>query len=224
MQAAMALTPNIRHQYIEALIRLVETNVDHTWLDAFLKLRSGGYLPGGGAGSLNDWGPSYADYKEAAWKSTLYEMLRFLYDNNLEPKLISTYKSIRFRNKIRIIRCLNCNKNYQHPQSLERHFSLDFYADNFVPYSENNKLNNLLNPEETFNSPKVINYKEWLLEKYDNESIKVYDFVSANYVCPHCNKHHAETEHDLYKIEKTALGDKTFKLVKQNAEWHDFEE
>src|SRR5215467_4887420 len=96
----MTLKPNIIHQYIELLIKLVQTNRDHTWLPYFLKLRNGGQLPGGGAGSLNDWGPSYTDSKAEVWFGKIYKVTKYFFDQQLEPNKIDTYDSIKFRNNI----------------------------------------------------------------------------------------------------------------------------
>jgi adenine-specific DNA methylase len=221
---ALKLQLNIRHQYVELLIKLIETNHDPTWLPYFLELRTGGQLPGGGAGSLNDWGPSYANPEEEVWFNKIYEVTRYLFDQDLEPSQADNFHSIKFRNNIRIIRCLNCNKSYQHPSVFETHFALDFLKNSFVVFAESNKLIEILDPKQTFNSNRVIEYRDWLRNEYSNNNIKVYDFVSANYVCPNCRKDHAETEHDLYKIDKTILDDRIFKLSKQNATWSDFEE
>lgn len=215
---------NLRSQYIETLIKLIETNQDKSWLQAFLSLRSGGYLPSGGAGSLNDWGPTYKDKIINVWYSQLYNITRYLFDNNLIPAQIDTFKPIKFRNSIRIIRCLNCGKNYQHPDVFESHIALDFYKNSFLPFANRNELIEILNPVKSFASNEIIEYRKWLSVQYDMQNIKIYDFVTAKYICPHCNKDHSETEHDLYKIISIQSGEKIFKLIKQNANWKDFEE
>ena len=79
---------NNKEQYINPLIRLIEINEDKSWLECFIGLKTGGYLPGGGAGSLNDGGPSYSDKFKSSWYSNLYDLLRYLFDNNLPAEQI----------------------------------------------------------------------------------------------------------------------------------------
>jgi transcription elongation factor Elf1 len=209
--------------YIEPLIKLIELNEDKSWLDAFLGLRTGGYLPGGGAGSLNDWGPCYSDKVKSSWYSNLYIILRHLFDNNLQAEQISEFKSVKFRNNIRVIRCLNCNKSYQHPSVFESHIALDFFNNNFIELAENQKLLNLFIPEKTYENQKTIDFKNWLTGQYESNNIKIYDFVNNKYICPHCGKEHGETEYDLYIIKNEGVDNMVFQQIKQNANWEDFE-
>jgi len=210
-------------QYIEPLIRLIELNEDKTWLDAFIDLRSGGYLPGGGAGSLNDWGPYYSDKIISSWYSNLYNILRHLFDNNLPAEQINEVKVIKFKNNIRVIRCLNCNKSYQHPSVFESYIALDFYNNNFAQLAENKLLLNLFIPELTYENQKTKEFRSWLSGQYEINKIKIYDFVNNNYICPHCSKADGETEHDLYLITDLEADKKLLQRQKQNANWDDFE-
>lgn len=214
---------NEKQQYIETLIELIETNQDKTWLSYFIELRYGSFLPGGGAGSLNDWAPTYSNEKQNVWYSNLYEILRFLFDNKLTAKQIDSFKAIKFKNNIRIIRCLFCNKSYQHPNVFESHISLDFYHKKFVTFVENNKLQKILIPEISYNNEETNNYRIWLEEQYQLCDIKIYDFVANQYFCPHCNTQHAEFEHDLYIVKNETDDLRSFCLQKQNADWDDFE-
>jgi hypothetical protein len=211
-----------REQYIEPLIKLIELNDDKYWLQAFLDLRKGHGLPGGGAGSLNDWGPYYSDQIEYAWYSNLYRILRQLFDNDLSAKEIYCNKEVKFNNNVHIIRCLNCNKNYQHPSVFERHISSGFYSRNFVNLAKNKQLLNLFNPEQTYKSFAVNEYRDWLKKEYEVNDIKIYDFVNAKYICPHCEKDHSETEHDLYVVKGDGVN-KIFQRQMQNTKWEDFE-
>jgi hypothetical protein len=220
----MTLQPNVRHQYFELLIKLIQANLDQSWLSYFLRLRGGGKLPGGGAGSLNDWGPSYGDFMTQVWYGKIYEVTKYLFHQDLEPNQVNTHQSIKFRDNIRIIRCLNCNKSYQHPSSFESHFALDFVGHHFAMFTDSGRLIEILDPSQTFSSNGVIEYRSWLLNEYLNNDIKVYDFVLENYVCPYCGKQNSDFEHDLYKITKSPSGDKVFKRLKQNASWSDFKE
>lgn len=212
-----------KSQYIEALITLIEINRDKTWLQAFKALRTGSSLPGGGAGSLNDWGPSFVGKTEDSWYTELYNVLRFLFDNHLSSNELSNYKSVKLKDKIRIIRCTNCNKNYQHPSSFESHVALTFFKRNFSQLVIDNRLIDLIKPELSFQAKQAIDYRNWLKSEYERNDIKLYDFVASKYICPHCQKSHAETEHDLYTIKKNLLGKLKFTLTKQNAGWQDFE-
>lgn len=212
-----------KEQYIEPLIRIIELNEDKSWLDAFLGLRTGGYLPGGGAGSLNDWGPSYSDKIKNSWYSNLYNILRQLFDNNLPAEQINELKLIKFKNNIRVIRCLNCNKSYQHPSVFESYIALDFYHRNFTQLAEKKLLLNLFNPELTFDNKKTKEFRNWLSRQYEFNNIKIYNFVNNKYICPHCSKDHGETEHDLYLIKDEIADQKLFQRQKQNANWDDFE-
>jgi len=210
-------------QYIEPLIRLIELNEDKTWLDDFIDLRKGGYLPGGGAGSLNDWGPYYSDKIKSSWYSNLYYILRHLFDNNLPAKQIYDVKLIKFKNNIRVIRCLNCNKSYQHPSVFESYIALDFYNSNFTQLAENKLLMNLFIPELTYENQKTKEFRNWLSVQYEINKIEIYDFVNNNYICPHCSKTDGETEHDLYLIIDLEADKKLLQRQKQNANWDDFE-
>lgn len=215
---------NHKEPYIEPLIRLIELNADKSWLDAFLALRTGGYLPGGGAGSLNDWGPAYSDPIEHSWYANLYDLLRHLFDNNLSPEKIDEYKPIKFNYNLKIIRCLNCNKSYQHPSIFQAHLALAFYRSTFCDLAERNQLLNLFIPEKTYQSSEASAYQQWLTEQYEINNIKIYNFVSNGYICPHCGQSHAATEHDLYVVQETATDQKVFSLCKQIAGWGDFEQ
>jgi len=215
---------NNKEQYINPLIRLIEINEDKSWLECFIGLKTGGYLPGGGAGSLNDWGPSYSDKFKSSWYSNLYDLLRYLFDNNLPAEQIKEFKLVKFKNNIRVIRCLSCNKSYQHPSVFESHIALEFYFNNFTSLSENKLLLNLFVPELTYEKQKTIEFSNWLTEQYEINNIKIYDFVNNKYICPHCGKDHSETEHDLYILKVEGTDKRTFQRQKKNANWGDFEE
>ncbi|MCO5269434.1 MAG: hypothetical protein M9897_11150 [Brumimicrobium sp.] len=180
-------------------------------------------MPGGGAGSLNDWRPSYSDKIKNAWYSELYDILRYLFDNNLQAEHINEVKSIRLNNNIEVIRCLNCNKSYQHPKKFESHIALDFYRKNFIELAEKGMLLNLFIPELTYENQKVKDYRNWLNEQYQVNNIKIYDFVNNKYICPHCGKDHGETEHDLFLVENERIDKMEFQRIKLNADWEDFE-
>lgn len=214
---------DIKEQYIEPLIKVIELNDDKSWLDTFLNLRSGGYLPGGGAGSLNDWGPCYSDEIKHSWYSSLYPILRHLFDNNLQAEAINEIKSVKLNNNIRVIRCLNCNKSYQHPSVFESHIALNFFSKNFIGLAENKLLLNLFIPEHTVENPKTKAYRNWLSNQYKANNIKVYDFVTNKYICPHCGKAHGATEHDLFFIKNDSIDKMEFQQIKLNATWEDFE-
>lgn len=209
--------------YVETLIKLVEYNNDSTWLTTFKSLRAGGSLPGGGAGSLNDWGPYYTDKTQSAWYPILYDILRFLFDQNTTPDQIYLFKLIKQKDNIRILRCSKCNNAYQHPAVFERHISLDFYQRNFKNYADQNNLSELLAPENSYQHPLTIDYRNWLMMQYDDRGIKIYDFVSNKYICPHCTAEHVPTEEDLYIVNYNSLGIKNFYRQLQNATWTDFE-
>jgi len=209
--------------YVEPLIKLIELNDDPTWLTAFRGLRAGGSLPGGGAGSLNDWGPYYTNKTQQVWYSILYDILRFLFDNNLTPDKVHSFKPLIVKNNIQILRCTNCNNSYQHPSSFERHISLDFFEKNFVTFSKQNNLLELITPKLTYEHFSTIDYRQWLENKYKSFGIKIYDFVNAKYICPHCAADHVPTESDLYLVNRNFFGQKTFNRQKQNATWADFE-
>jgi hypothetical protein len=212
-----------RTQQIETLIALVELNLDDTWLSEFRSLRNGGYLPGGGAGSLNDWGPYYAGEIHSTWYSNLYNILRYLFDNNLPLNQLDDCKLVKFRNNIQIIRCLYCDKSYQHPSRFESHISLDFYQKYLPVFAEKQRLPEILDAQESFERKSVLEYRNWLAAEYEIYGILVYDFVSAKYVCPHCAKAHMETEHDFYRIFAHLGTQKKFSIIKRNATWQDFE-
>jgi phage FluMu protein Com len=214
----MELPSHIRSQYVETLIDLIKKNIDHTWLPYFLKIREGGYLPGGGAGSLNDWGPMYGDLKPQVWYTVLYDILRYLFDNDLTPEYLNNSPWIKAKDKIQVIRCLNCNKSYQHPHVFEYYFANDFYAKNFQTFIDGGSLQTILDEHLSFNTPAVDDIRSWLLAEYKQNDIKVFDFISAHYRCPHCKKVRADTEHDLYKADSSV---RTFTLIKQNSSYSD---
>ncbi|WP_088656323.1 hypothetical protein [Geofilum rhodophaeum] len=210
-------------QYIETLIKLVELNSDETWTLTFKNLRNGGYLPGGGAGSLNDWGPSYTDKLQHDWYSHFYRIMRYLYDKNLRPESLKDFKSIANSHKIQVLRCVDCNGRYQHPSVFESHIALDFYTKRTADYYNKGQLIKILEPIESYGSPTINFYRDWLNGEYKRLGIEIYDFVRAKYVCPHCGRQHSETQHDLYKIEKKLFGKMKIRHLKDNASWNDFE-
>ncbi|MDO9679556.1 MAG: hypothetical protein Q7262_00950 [Bacteroidales bacterium] len=210
-------------QYIETLIKLIELNNDQTWTPTFRNLRTGGYLPGGGAGSLNDWGPSYSDDFQHIWYSDFYRIMRFLFDDYLTPDSLNDFKTIANINKIRILRCTDCNGRYQHPSRFESHIALNFYRKKIADFYFDKRLIEILNPEESYESPAIKLYRDWLMNEYDRLEIKIYDFVRADYICPHCGRQHSDMVHDLYKIEKQLFGKTKLNHIKDNAGWNDFE-
>lgn len=211
-------------EYAELLIQLIEANDDKTWLKTFLNLRKGAPLPGGGAGSLEDWGPHYENAFQDVWYEDLYNLVKTMYKTQATPDYIFDYPQIRFRNNLKILRCTNCNKSYQHPNVFERHISLCFIHDNFIRLTESFSLQTLLRPEITYLNQRVIKYREWLLHQYSVNNILVHDFVKGNYVCPHCNKQHIETKHDLYILISNADNTKKLILKKRDSKWEDFEQ
>ncbi len=211
-----------RTQYIETLIKLVEANQDKTWLPEFLSLREGGHLPGGGAGSLNDWGPVFSDEIAGVWYTDLYELLRFLFDNDFASSRLGECKKVQFRNNIQIIRCLNCGKSYQHPTRFESNVALNFFRDNLPKFAAERRLPEILNGESSIENREADEYRNWLAAQYKLNNIKIYDFVSAEYICPHCGTAEFETEHDLYRIEQISPKQNRFVLQKRNAIWQDF--
>jgi hypothetical protein len=210
-------------QYIETLIKLIELNNDQTWTPTFRNLWTGGYLPGGGAGSLNDWGPSYTDNFQHIWYSDFYGIMRYLYDDQLRPESIAYYKPIKHNDKFRILRCVDCNGRYQHPSRFESHVAMKFYRENLVNFYNANKLIEILNPLESYECSSIKLFRDWLKSEYDRLGIKIYDFVRAEYICPHCGRQRSDTEHDLYKIEKRLFGKMKLNHIKNNAGWNDFE-
>ena len=211
------LNPEIKRGYIETLIKLIELNSDLEWLDTFVNLRKGGTLPGGGAGSLNDWGPSYNETKTDAWYGELYEIIRTLFDSDAMPDQIDLLIKSDDKNQIRVIRCLSCDQSYQHPGIFEQHLAARYYYHNLVFFAKGHRLTDILKPELSFNSKPVLEYRKWLLEQYAMCHITVYDFVFAGYICPHCNQVDPETKHDIYQIEGTNPDDLKFKIERSNA-------
>jgi hypothetical protein len=176
----------VKEIYIELLIKLIELNEDKSWLKTFYDLRKGASLPGGGAGSLNDWGPVYIDEMKHTWFSNLYNILRHLIDNNLLAEQLVDYSLVKFNNQLRMIKCRNCNKGYQHPSVFESHIAINFYGNHFIHFDSSDSLLDLLIPEFTFMNVETIQYRAWLFNQYELNEIKVYDFVAHNYTCPHC--------------------------------------
>lgn len=211
-------------QYIETLIRLIELNKDPSWINAFRNLRNGGALPGGGAGSLNDWGPTYTDKFQDTWYTNFYRIMRFLFDNHLTPDTLNDFKRIANNDKIRILRCVECNGRYQHPSVFESHIAVHFYKEKILEFYNSKRLIDILNPSESFEDPAVKLYRDWLKSEYGRLNIKIYNFIEAKYVCPHCGKKDARpSDHDLYRIKKSLFGKKKLKHKKNNASWADFE-
>jgi hypothetical protein len=118
---------------------------------------------------------------------------------------------------------LNCGERYQHPSSFESHIALDFYKKNLTAFFASGRLTEILLPAESFDHKDTNGYRNWLMRQYAASSIKIYDFVSAKYICPHCGKMDSETAHDLFHVSDGALGEKYFKISKRNAVWGDFE-
>ena len=211
-----------KEQYIDPLIRLIEINEDRFWLPYFIGLKNGGYLPGGGAGSLNDWGPYYSDRFKSSWYPELYYILRYLFDNDLSADKINEFDRIKFKNNIRVIRCLNCSKSYQHPSIFESQIATRFYSRNLPVFSKNNSLLDLFNPEMTYEKKQTKEFRKWLTKQFHINDIKIYDFVTNKYICPHCGIIDNETEHDLYVLKDDGKSEMKFFCQKRNADWQDF--
>ena len=201
-----------RETYIEILIQLIELNEDKTWLSYFHNLRNGGYLPGGGAGSLNDWGPHYADETQDIWYTNLYTLIRFLYDNNYMPAKIDELNLVKENNQLTIIQCVNCTNRYQHPSIFESHIAIHFYHSFFINSTNELNYSALFLPKTTFNHPKVNEYRDQLNSQYELHKIKIYDFIKGQYSCPYCHILSGEINHLHYTIDKT--GNKIDSLIK----------
>lgn len=212
-----------RQQYIETLIKLVELNEDDTWNETFRKLRTGGYLPGGGAGSLNDWGPVFSGKYRSVWYSRLYEILRFLFDNDFAATSLAEFPGIKTRHNFRIIRCLKCGGRYQHPAAFEASVALECYSGLVPGFVEEARLVEILEGSNSFDGSAAAEYREWLKTQYKNLGIRIYDFVAAKYECPHCSNRDFGTEHDLFQLSEESPGNRQFGLKKQNAGWNDFQ-
>lgn len=215
----------MKHQaiYIEPLIQLIELNSDPAWLNTFYDLRKGFGLPGGGAGSLNDWGPSYRHPVEQNWYTHLYQMLRYLYDRDLPPEALDKFKTIEFRSNVRVLRCVGCQQRYQHPALFETPLALGFYANQIPFFQQSGILVEITRPEKTFFAPMTEAWRTWLVEQYKQNQIVSFDFVAAGHRCPNC-KQQAQTEHDLFFVRFPADLPAQFQLVKSNASWNDFEQ
>src|SRR5690554_4164204 len=193
-----------RTEYIETLIKLIELNEDDYWLDSFLNLRNGGYLPTGGAGSLNDWGPYYSNEIQSSWFNILYEVLKYLFQQELPINHLNEVLSKWKTNHL--IRCSNCSLQYQHPNIFERQIAVKYFEENLKKYIEQNNLEMILNPANSYKNEKANEYRENLINIYKSKNIIIYDFISNNYFCPHCKKQNAETFHDEYQINEVFSG------------------
>lgn len=213
---------DLKTQYRETLIKLIELNVDHYWLQCFYDMRNGNLLPGGGAGSLNDWGPSYSNKFENIWFNLLYNIVRYLDDFQYIPFEIKKYADIKYRNNLAILRCKTCNQKYIHPDIFERYVALNFYSENIINLTEKGNLLEILRPINSYFSKDAINFRTKLKEEFIKNKINIYNFIENKYLCSGCGNESIYTESDLFIIiqNKSSL---SIGLKKQNAQWSDFE-
>lgn len=212
-----------REQYVETLIKLIELNRDQSWTSTFRGLRKGGSLPGGGQGSLNDWGPSYIDEFRDVWYRDLYEILRFLFDDKLSPESLRDDKRLANNDKLHILRCAYCNGRYQHPSIFESHIAKKFYNERFAEFYNSKKLVDILIPSLSYESPSIKLYRDGMKKEYQRLGIKIYDFVRGKYICGHCSLRDSGSHFsDLYMVEKTHFGEIKINHIKDNPPYNEF--
>lgn len=207
----------VAFQYQETLIWLIDKNDDDQWTEDFHNLRNGGSLAWGGAGSVNDWGPSYSDFYEDCWYGDLYDIIFEVFRASAGPDDVLKNVHLRDCNKSEIIRCLACRKSYQHPAIFESLIANLYYAKYLVGMIGANNLMMLVRPEYSYRSEEAVGLRNWLKGEYDKHNIKIYDFVTGKYVCPHCGAKDFKTEHDQYLIGD-AWGNRTFAFSKASGQ------
>jgi ribosomal protein L44E len=187
--------------YIDILIELVNLNTDRTWDSIFKDLRKYRDLPGGGAGSLNDWGPSYLGNFEEPWYSALYEITRFLFDNKLKPEEALNHQRTKNWNEILVIECLKCKTSRQHPHVFERQIADSFYYENLSKILETNDWRFLFNNTFTWNSEFSSSYRNNLKKVYSEKQIwiGVTDKLNPMIKCHNCGEKHL-FDHVYYQV------------------------
>jgi len=187
-------------QFQETLIKLVEENQDHQWLEAFFELRNGNSLPGGGAMSLNDWGPNYIGIKKDIWYSNLYDVLRkVIKTSNIDEELKSfKFNSIHFKKYLR--ECPVCGLFHCHPKTIEESISIEFLSKMIPNYLGSNKLQELLDPSNSFNSDEVNFFRTELHYHLSRKGILPHNFLREIVLCPHCEQDDHEPKSDKYLI------------------------
>ena len=195
------LSNKTKEQYSELLIELVEKNEDKQWLVYFHNLRLGHDLPGGGMGSLNDWGPSYKNDLEHAWFNLLYRITHKLLTEKLESEFIKNDYSIKHRNEVNILKCPNCGQKFQHPRIFEDQIATFYYFKNFSKFVEQNRLTDFTNPNFSFKNLEAVELRQSLESEYATNDIILFDFIKHKYICSKCDKK-MEFDHIDFKIKE----------------------
>lgn len=190
-----------KQQYSELLIDLVELNEDIQWLKYFRNLKLGHDLPGGGMGSLNDWGPCYKTDIENSWFNQLYRITHKLLTEKLEPEYIKDDFFIKHKNEVNILKCRHCNQKFQHPNIFENHIATFFYYKNFLKFIQQNRLKDFTNPNFSYKNFEATQLRQSLESEYEKNNIILFDFVRQKYHCSKCDKK-MDFEHIDFKIEE----------------------
>lgn len=196
------MTSSDEHIYSEILIKLIELNDDRTWDKVFHSLREGKNLPGGGAGSLNDWGPYYINEIENSWYPLLYDILRFLYDNRLAPSEFIKAVELKNVNQITLLKCKNCNAYRQHPRSFETQLAKLFFSKHLIEFLNEKNWPNLFLKEYSYESEFTNIYRDKLIQEYKklNVYVGITNKINPMKHCPNC-KTDADFEHVNFKIK-----------------------
>ena len=195
-------------QYQEGLITLVEKNQDKNWMPAFIDMRNGGFLPQGGAGSLNDWGPIYLDIYQSSWYNCLYDILMELYRKRLTPAHINEHRTIKNRHTSEILMCSNCQQKFQHPNIFERLIATEHLAEHLEDLISSLSIESIFKPSNSFESDYANKYRASLNQAYKKEGILLYNFVKNKYKCPTCQQK-MDLTHIKYGIKRNLFNGKT---------------
>ncbi len=194
-------------EYIEALISIIELNKDKYWLSAFTDLRIDKDLPGGGAGSLNDWSPQYETVEEKAWYGVLYRLLKewyipiarkayydfFTYQKS--PKIEDYNNRIKYAISLRenesisnaenfiIAKCSECNYLSTNRYNVEKVVAKLFFAGE-IEYIEKH-LSKIVLLENSIQSEKAYKLRLKLNEALIFNGVHIEDYSK---VCKNCYK------------------------------------
>ncbi len=207
---------NEENQYCETLISLVELNQDKTWLKVFYSLRDGKHLPGGGTGSLNDWGPCYLGMKKQAWYSTLYEMIRFIVGSYELTSKLEEFKYNRLAYKNYLRKCLGCGRFHINPSITERCIAIEFYKKYIPRYIKRNCLVDIISSELSYNSNEVNKLRTLLNIELLGKKIELFNFRNSEIICPHCEENDIQIETNEYlHLDMNTFEIKELSILKQ---------
>ncbi len=170
-------------------------------------------LVGGGAGSLNDWSPTYLSMEENAWYGEVYHLLFNFYikaawqNRKGDKYLVTLLQSLKLE-KVKYLNCISCNACNHHftvSATFERFLALYMLKKHLIKTDK--KLVDWLTKEASIFSTSTKYFRKLLNESLVRRKIQIHPFESN---CVQCS---AERNYTRYRIS-VKYSDGSFSLRK----------